>query len=210
MTSREKHKVELHTLEVSEIKTMSQAHDRFLKIEATLSLAELEISVSEVHGIVIGALCNHLKSSLTPDLLNIIEPGVDKQDSKYSVLSENLNELYRDNSDLLFDGAEGFDLILPDEDEKLSVRVEGLATWCKGFLLGLLYNNAFSLDQLPESGAEIARDLMEIAEAETGLDQEREEDWALAELEEYVKVGAQLIFEFIYSERASDAPEQTQ
>ena len=99
--------------------------------------------------------------------------------------------------------------MLPNEDEAIDIRVDGIATWCKGFTLGLLYNNQFSIDQLPEQGAEIARDMMEIAEAAAGQGDEQEEDWALAELEEYVKVGSQLIFEFIYSERASQAPEQT-
>jgi len=71
--------------------------------------------------------------------------------------------------------------------------------------VGLLYNNVFSIDQLPESGAEIARDMIEISEAAAGADSEKEEDWALAELHEYVKVGSQLIFEFIYSERTVEA-----
>ena len=60
---------------------------------------------------------------------------------------------------------------------------------------------------MPENGAEIARDFMQISEATAGQDDEVEEDWALAELQEYIKVGAQLIFEFIYSERAAKAPE---
>jgi len=105
----------------------------------------------------------------------------------------------------LFESNEGFDLVLPGDDESIDVRVEGIATWAKGYLLGLLYNNVFSIDQLPESGAEIARDMIEISEAAAGADSEKEEDWALAELHEYVKVGSQLIFEFIYSERTVEA-----
>jgi len=130
------------------------------------------------------------------------------------VISSNSAQMRTDpESDIvrcLLEGNEGFDLLLPDDDESISDRVDGIATWCKGFLLGLLYNNAFSVDQLPESGAEIVRDFMEIAEAGAGADSEQDEDWALAELEEYVKVGSQLVFEFIYSERSADAPEQTQ
>jgi len=185
---------------------MNNSVDRFTQIEAALSLADLEISVSEVHGTVIGAISNHLKTGITPDLLKLIEPGANADDGRYSQLNELLYELYRQNSELLFESKDGFDLLLPHNDDSLSVRVEGLATWSKGFLLGLLYNNSFSIDQIPENGAEIARDLMQIAEAAAGADDEQQEDWAFAELQEYVKVGAQLIFEFIYSERASDAP----
>jgi len=189
---------------------MTNSVDRFTQIEATLALAHVELTPSEVHGTIVGAIANHLKTGLTPDLLNLVEPGADANDGRFSQLNTMLYEVYRDNSDVLFNGGEGFTLVLPDDDEALTTQVEGIATWSKGYLLGLLYNDKFSIDQLPESGAEIARDLMEIAEAGAGDAPETEESWALAELQEYVKVGSQLIFEFIYSERSSDAPTTTQ
>ena len=180
--------------------------DRYTQIEATLALAGIELSVSETHGTVVGAIANHMKSGQTPDLMRLIEPEAKADDPRFSQLKELLYDLYRENSEALLESKEGFAPLLPSEDEALYHRVDGLATWCKGYLLGLLYNNAFSIDQIPESGAEIARDMMEIAEAGAGADDEKEEDWALSELEEYIKVGAQLIFEFIYSERAAKAP----
>ncbi len=190
---------------------MSNLADRYTQIESILALAGIEeLSPSEVHGTIVGAISNHMKSGITPDLLKLIEPEADANDGRFAQLTALLYELYRDNSEMLLESAEGFDLILPDEDERIDIRVDGISTWCKGFLLGLLYNNAFSIDQLPESGSEIARDIMEIAEAAAGADDEQDEDWALAELEEYVKVGAQLIFEFIYSERSSEAPKTSQ
>lgn len=190
---------------------MSNLVDRLTQIDATLALAGIEeLSASEVHGTILGAICNHMKSGQTPDLLKLIEPTADQNDGRMNQLSEMLHDLYRENTEMLLESKEGFALVLPGEDEGINIRVDGIATWCKGFLLGLLYNNAFSIDQIPESGSEIVRDMMEIAEAAAGNDEEREEDWALAELEEYVKVGSQLIFEFIYSERSKDAPEATQ
>lgn len=189
---------------------MSSISDRYTQIEACLALANIEILPSEVHGTVVGAMANHMKSGVTPDLLALIEPGASRSDDRFAQLSDVLYELYRDVSEQLLEAEESFDLLLPDDDESLSVRAEGLATWTRGYLLGLLYNDRFGVDQLPESGAEIARDFMEIAEAGSGFGSDREEDFALAELHEYVKVGSQLIFEFIYSERASDAPQQKQ
>lgn len=189
---------------------MTSITDKFTQIEASLALAQLELTPSEVHGTIVGAVANHLKTGVSPDLLALIEPNADANDGRYAPVSELLYELYRDNSEVLFESKEGFDLVVPDDDEPIEARVDGIATWCKGYLLGLLYNNKFSVDQLPESGAEIARDFMEISEAAAGADNEQEESWALAELHEYVKVGAQLIFEFIYAERSKDAPEAQQ
>ena len=187
---------------------MTNLVDRFTQIEATLDLAGIEeLTPSEVHGTIIGAMSNHMKSGITPDLLKLIEPSADANDGRFAPVTAMLYELYREASELLIETKDGFDLILPSDDEEIDVRVDGIATWCKGYILGLLYNSAFSLDQLPESGAEIARDLMEIAEAAAGANDESEEDWALAELHEYIKVGSQLIFEFIYAESSSKETE---
>jgi uncharacterized protein YgfB (UPF0149 family) len=189
---------------------MNNSSDHYSQLETVLAETGLEISPSEVHGTIVGAMANHMKSGHAPDLIKHIEPQSESGDSRFESLQDLLNDLYRDVSEQLLEAKESFDLLLPDEDESLDVRVEGLATWSKGYLLGLLYNDAFSIDQLPENGSEIARDLIQIAEAAVGSGTEHEEDWALAELHEYVKVGSQLIFEFIYSERATAAPSAPQ
>lgn len=189
---------------------MSSTTDRITQIDAAVSLSGLDLAAAEVHGTVVGAIANHMKTGTSPNLLQLIEPNADAGSGQFAPLNELLYDLYRENSELLLEGKENFDLLLPSEDEPLELRTESLAAWTKGFLLGLLHNNAFSIDQLPENGAEIARDMIQISEAAAGAGDENEEDWALAELHEYLKVGAQLIFEFIYAERASESPQQTQ
>ncbi len=193
-----------------------QIGQHIIRIEAALHAANIEHqTASEVHGLIVGCICNHLKTGLTPDLLTLLEPQAKSKQPQYADVESMLYDLYRHTSEQLFDSKESFDLVLPDEEQGLTERVNGVASWCKGFLLGLLYNDQFSIDQLPENGAEIARDMLEISEAAAGIEDEdggasseQQEEWALAELHEYIKVGAQLIFEFIYSERATDAPTQ--
>ena len=187
---------------------MNNPIERYAQMQASLSLAGFELSPSEVHGTIVGAVANHMKSGHAPDLAALIDPsgGISEGHPLHALL----HELYRQEGAILLESDTSFELLLPDEDEALELRVEGLTDWVKGYLLGLLYNDSFSVDQIPESGAEIVRDMMQIAEAGSGFDTEKEEDWALAELHEYIKVGAQLIFEFIYAERASDAPSQQQ
>ena len=185
---------------------MPNSVDRYIQIESALVLSGIEISASEVHGTIVGAIANHMKSGQSPDLLRLVEPNADPNDGRFAQLSETLYDLYRENSGFLLEGKEGFNLLMPDDDESINARAEALASWSRGYILGLLYNEAFSIDQLPDNGPEIVRDIMQIAEAAAGSDNEQEEGWALAELEEYIKVGCQLVFEFIYSQRASDAP----
>ena len=180
--------------------------DRITEIEAALVLASIDLTASEVHGTLVGAISNHLKSGMTPDLLKLIEPQADQADDNMSQLKDSLQDLYRETSEQLFEGKDTFDILLPADDEPLSNRVHGIATWARGYTLGLLYNNAFSVDQLPESAPEFVRDLMQIADVEMGEGDENDEERSLVELHEYIKVGVQLVFEFIYSERSSETP----
>ncbi len=184
--------------------------DHYSQLGLILELAQVEVTASEVHGIIAGAIVNHLKSGQTPDMLKLIEPNANQSDSRFSNLSAKVHELYRETSDMLFGDAESFDLLLPNDDERLDWRTDELAAWCKGYVLGLLHNDSFSIDQLPSNGPEIVRDFIDISEAAAGSADEDEEDWALTELHEYVKVGSQLVFEFVYAEKASAAPSTVQ
>lgn len=181
---------------------MGEMKINYAQIDAAVALVGAGLQPSEIHGTVVGALSNHLKTGQKPDLSKLLQ-----SDEPFTeAFVELLHELYRENADVLLEGGENFKLILENVEQALDIRTESLALWCKGYMLGLLYNDAFSIDQLTENGAEIARDIMAISEAESGNADGTEEDWALAELEEYVKVGVQLIFEFIYAERATEAP----
>ena len=74
-----------------------------------------------------------------------------------------------------------------------------MAAWCQGYVLGLLQNEEFSIDQLPAEAAEFARDVMDISQASVG-ENEQENERALMEVVEFLRVGAQLSFELIYAE----------
>jgi uncharacterized protein YgfB (UPF0149 family) len=79
-------------------------------------------------------------------------------------------------------------------DEALALRVEALADWCRGFVLGLGVDPGRAAHS-PEA-QEILGDLMKIAEL-SGEEAGDDEDSARAfeEVAEYVRVGAQLLFE---------------
>lgn len=188
---------------------MSQT-DQHQQLEASLSLAGLLQPSSEVHGMLVGCIANHMFTAQAPDLIRLLF-GENITSKGQQPLQELLTEVYRDTSELLLENDDNFQLMLAEPETKLSIRTESLADWCRGYLLGLLQNETVSIDQLPEDGPEIARDILAISEAAPQEEGSEEEEWALAELEEYVKVGAQLIFEFIVrlrSEQQEPAPLQ--
>ena len=184
--------------------------ERYTQLDSALNLANRSESSSEIHGLIIGCVSNHLATGIKPALVELFTGGETQED--ISGLVDLIYEIYRENSELLFNSDDMFDLLLPDDDATVALRTEALAEWCQGYMLGLLHSDKLTIDQLPEDGPEIARDIMSISEAgPSDGDDAQKDEWALAELQEYVKVGVQLIFEFIYQSRAAkqpNAPEQ--
>jgi uncharacterized protein YgfB (UPF0149 family) len=86
----------------------------------------------------------------------------------------------------------GFDLLLPGPDAPLEARIGALFEWCRGFV-GAFGLAAGSAPPLSVVGGEALADLVRLAAAtpQDGGDQEDEE--ALAEIEEYVRVAALLL-----------------
>jgi len=180
--------------------------ERYTQLDSALKLANRSESPSEVHGLIIGCVSNHLATGIKPALMDLLMGG-ESQDG-LAGLVDLIYEIYRENSELLFNSDDIFDLLIPDDDTAMDLRTEGLAEWCQGYMLGLLHSDKLAIDQLPEDGPEIARDIMSISQAGPSEgDDAQKDEWALAELQEYVKVGVQLIFEFIYQSRSANQPQ---
>ncbi|GAB2495268.1 YecA family protein [Pseudoxanthomonas sangjuensis] len=87
----------------------------------------------------------------------------------------------------------GFELLLPDAAAPLGERATALFDWCRGFLGGFGLA-AGAKPKLSDEGEEALRDLARLAQAsaEQGDDEQEDED-ALAEIEEFVRVAALLL-----------------
>ena len=86
----------------------------------------------------------------------------------------------------------GFELLLPEAEASLYARSGALFDWCRGFVGGFGLA-AGAAPPLSEEGTEALADLVRLAAAapEDGGDQEDEQ--ALVEIEEYVRVAALLL-----------------
>ncbi len=84
------------------------------------------------------------------------------------------------------------ELLLPDEGESLMVRSGALFAWCRGFLggFGLAAGKA---PPLSEESSEALADLARFAAATPQEDGDEEDEDAMAELEEFVRVAALLL-----------------
>ncbi|WP_255516476.1 UPF0149 family protein [Luteimonas suaedae] len=106
---------------------------------------------------------------------------------------EPLEQLRRASVAQLEDRSFGFELLLlPDTEATLYERSGALFDWCRGFLggFGLAAGQAPSLS---EEGSEALADLAKLAAASPQDDGDQEDEAALAELEEFVRVAALLL-----------------
>lgn len=183
---------------------MQTSHDtQYDEIESAISLAGIELSAAEVHGVICGAICNQMKTGTAPNMNRLITAGAevraeavgDLQNTLELLLRESVEQLHRDDGD--------FSLLLPDDDSAVQLRLRSLADWCRGFLLGLLDGENLAMDQLSTDAAEVARDMLSISAVDVTGDGS-DSEWDLTEVEEYVRVGVQLIFEEMYGDLHQD------
>jgi uncharacterized protein YgfB (UPF0149 family) len=103
-----------------------------------------------------------------------------------------LDELRLASAAQLADRSFDFALLLPDSDASLAERSGALFEWCRGFLggFGLAAGNRPSLS---EEGTEALSDLAKLAAAQAQSDGDEEDEEALVEIEEFVRVAVLLL-----------------
>jgi uncharacterized protein YgfB (UPF0149 family) len=151
---------------------------------ADLFLMEgVDLSPSEWHGCVVGLLVSGLRSD---ELLAAM--GHALKESITGDLMVATEQAAAASLRALCDPDYGFSPLVPDDDDELELRSEGLALWCEGFLKGFAAGVTQS-DQVTTESAEILRDLAQIARVEvSGFDDFDEQENDFFELLEYVRV----------------------
>ncbi len=162
---------------------------------------DIEAGAAETHGVVTGLVCGGATRDSIQQALYLIVDNQGLPNNVNQALSTIMMELH--DAALRSFNSDGFEfeLVLPDDDADFSERTDAVAGWCQGFVLGLLQNDEVSLEHLAEDAAEIVRDMMVIAELDslsemvTDDDESQTEERSLTEIEEYLRVGAQLLYE---------------
>lgn len=180
------------------------------RLRNSLADAGAVVAPAELHGGVCGALCAGgppaAKRWLT-DCLDDLDPRATTAE-----MAEELDELVDSSSRMLADDELSFEPLLPGTDAPLEEQVEALALWCQGFLGGV-GTTAPHAGRNPVEGASLAEILADFAEISRAAPSESEAagegqpDFALAEIQEFVRVSVHIVFEELRSERAAAAPD---
>ncbi len=175
------------------------------RLRDSLAAAGAVVTLAELHGGVCGALCMGGATAASRWLVDLL-------DDQHLVpapaaLAGELEEIVATSAKMLDDEELRFEPLLPDDDDPLAEQVEALAAWCQGFLngIGAAGSSAARDAAEREEIGEILRDFAEIGRA--GLSDEEasgegQPDFALAEIKEYVRVSAQIVFEELAPLRA--------
>lgn len=156
-------------------------------VEGEIRALTLSVSASELHGSLCGWLAGGGASDrdwlgkvlADPSLPPIPEGGT-------------FDDLRLASAAQLADRSFQFELLLPAADTSLAERSGGLFDWCRGFLggFGLAAGDAAALS---DDSREALADLARLAAAQPQDDGDEEDEEALAELEEFVRVAALLL-----------------
>ena len=154
--------------------------------DASRSLG-LGVGASELHGALCGWLAGGggegpewLGRLLVDDTLPAVVEG------------SALDRMAQASAEQLDDRSFGFALLLPDDDAGLAERSGALFDWCRGFL-GAFGLAAGKEPPLSDEGQEALVDIARLAAARPQDDGDEEDEAALAEIEEFVRVATLLL-----------------
>lgn len=162
----------------------------FDRLRLLLESGDALTGPSETHGLLTGLLCGqHIPGP--NDWLPLIF-GDDYVMQAKSAVAGMMALMFQMGKQLQGEDALDFSLGLPPDDTPLPQRVDALAAWCQGFLLGF----GLSTRQVPPGDTrEVLRDFEAIGQAdlETGVDGAAPEK-EFMEVQEFVRMGIHLIY----------------
>ncbi|MDJ0907662.1 MAG: UPF0149 family protein [Woeseiaceae bacterium] len=162
---------------------------------------------AQSHGLVSGRLAVEGRQAAAGWLAQVLE-GTDERNAARKECQDLLVSLFDDTHRQLTERQSGFAPLLPDDDDSTAARTEALAHWCEGFLHGLVsvkHDDALKTRLASEPLADIIKDVLQITRAAVSEDEDDDED-ALIEIVEYLRVAAQLVYEELADLRSPEAP----
>ena len=177
----------------------------FYELEAELRKIEALASPSEAHGI----LCGQLSGGLTGDQVAWLKeylPNLGVKGEPWDNTREWFCQLHKFTLEELVDNQFNFMPLLPDDQDPLDTRLGSLAEWCSGFLAGFGSAGARRPEEFTEDALTALRDIQQISQVDTEIDEEEDGEAAYFEVLEYVRMAALMIFTEFAMDRANVVP----
>lgn len=186
----------------------SEAND-YSGLATLLSETGSPLTLSELHGGLCGVICAGGREGASSWLQDMLEDcrGDNAVMAELEVRLEDLgDETWQGLCSLSMD----FEPLLPGEESEIEQRAEALGLWCHGFIAGLVIGGLDLSDRQADVSTELTElvtDFVQISRAGADADESADPESgevSLFELVEYVRVGAQYIFEELAGESQGD------
>jgi uncharacterized protein YgfB (UPF0149 family) len=149
----------------------------------------LGVGASDLHGSLTGYICGGGRAGARGWLAALeleTNPEVDLPHAAFA-------RLYEDCAAWFDDPELGFEPLLPETDTALDARAEALVEWCRGFLGGLGLAGITGRARLSADADEILKDFATIAGSRFEYADSEEDENALTEVIEFIRVGVLLL-----------------
>jgi uncharacterized protein len=160
-------------------------------LSETLSRLQAGVNASDLHGSLTGYLCagGSAPADAWAEALALDFGAADV------AANADLKSFYRQCREQLDDVELGFEPMMPADEVELAVRAEALVDWCRGFLGGVgLAGGGSPGGVLSGDAREIVQDFGTIAASSFDYEGGEEDESALAEVIEFVRVGVLLLY----------------
>lgn len=161
---------------------------------------------AEAQGLFCGILCALGRVDKQAWIQQVIGEAVDPADLLINELKEQLDSLYQETLESLYDDEYGFQMFLADDDVSLEERIHTISEWCQGFLLGFSMRSLDTIEGDARGEIEaLLEDFIEVTriDAESGED-DSEDESSFVEIEEYIRMGIIFIFTSLHPIATSD------
>ena len=157
-----------------------------------LTTLQFGVDPSDLHGSLTGYLCagGHADSR---DWLGALQLETEQTEAVAAANAGPLQQLFLECSTWLDDPDLRFEPLLPATDTPVDVRADALVDGCRGFLGGIGLAGRADASGLSSDGAEILRDFGTIAASHFEYADNEEDESALAEVIEFIRVGVLLL-----------------
>jgi uncharacterized protein YgfB (UPF0149 family) len=154
-----------------------------------LANSHLGVGASDLHGSLTGYVCAGGSAGARGWLAALELETETNADLPHAAFAR----LYEDCVAWFDDPELRFEPLLPETDSALDARVDALVEWCRGFLGGLGLAGISSRPVLSADAAEILQDFGTIAGSRFEYADAEEDENALAEVIEFIRVGVLLL-----------------
>lgn len=156
------------------------------------------ISAAEFHGCVSGMLAGCIKDKKEPDggWAKFMAATIDVECKAELLQQQELVEIGQHIANELTSEDLSFQLLLPDDDDDINMRIEALGSWCHGFLSGFAQSGITdkTLRLWPADAREALHDLAAIAHIGHDSSDASDAESDYVDVSEYVRLAALHVF----------------